>query len=146
MELLSVGKIVKPQGIKGEVKIYPLIDIPAIFNGKHEMFIDKKPVKVKSCSFRQGFAYAMFEEIPDRNTAEKYRNSLVYIDKEELQHCFTEFEPYFGKCKFTGCSHRKELGCLVRQAVEEGIIAPSRYESYLTMYEEASKVNEWERR
>lgn len=69
-----------------------------------------------------------------------------YIDKEELQHCFTEFEPYFGKCKFTGCSHRKELGCLVRQAVEEGVIAPSRYESYLTMYEEASKVNEWERR
>ena len=84
MELLSVGKIVKPQGIKGEVKIYPLIDIPAIFNGKHEMFIDKKPVKVKSCSYRQGFAYAMFDVIPDRNTAEKYRNSLVYIDKEEF--------------------------------------------------------------
>lgn len=84
MELLSVGKIVKPQGIKGEVKIYPLIDIPAIFNGKHEMFIDKKRVTVKSCSYRQGFAYAMFDVIPDRNTAEKYRNSLVYIDKEEF--------------------------------------------------------------
>lgn len=69
-----------------------------------------------------------------------------FIDKEELQHCFTEFEPYFGQCKFTGCSHRKELGCKVRQAVEEGVIAPSRYESYLTLYEEASKVNEWERK
>ena len=69
-----------------------------------------------------------------------------FIDKETLQHCFTEFEPYFGRCKFTGCSHRKELGCQVRQAVEKGVIAPSRYESYLAMYEEASKVNEWERR
>lgn len=84
MELLCVGKIVKPQGIKGEVKIYPLIDIPAIFNGKHEMFIDKKPVKIKSCTYRLGFAYACFDVIPDRNTAEKYRNSLIYIDKEEF--------------------------------------------------------------
>ena len=84
MELLCVGKIVKPQGIKGEVKIFPLIDIPAIFNGKHEMFIDKKPVKTKSCSYRQHFAYACFDIIPDRNTAEKYRNALVYIDKEEF--------------------------------------------------------------
>lgn len=69
-----------------------------------------------------------------------------FIEKEELQHCFTEFKPCFGQCKFTGCSHRKELGCLVRQKVEEGIIAQSRYESYLTLYEEASKVNDWERR
>ena len=84
MELLCVGKIVKPQGIKGEVKIFPLIDIPAIFNGKHEMFIDKKPVKTKSCTYRQNFAYACFDVIPDRNTAEKYRNALVYIDKEEF--------------------------------------------------------------
>lgn len=84
MELLCVGKIVKPQGIKGEVKIFPLIDIPAIFNGKHEMFIDKKPVKTKSCSYRQHFAYACFDIIPDRNTAERYRNALVYIDKEEF--------------------------------------------------------------
>ena len=84
MELLCVGKIIKPQGIKGEVKIFPLVDIPAIFNGKHEFFINKKPVKTKSCTFRLGYAYATFDVIPDRNTAEKYRNSLIYIDKEEF--------------------------------------------------------------
>ena len=84
MELLCVGKIVKPQGIKGEVKIFPLVDIPAIFNGKHEFFINKKPVKTKSCTYRLGFAYATFDIIPDRNTAEKFRNSLIYIDKEEF--------------------------------------------------------------
>lgn len=68
------------------------------------------------------------------------------IDKEELQHCFPEFEPYFGTCKFTGCSHRSELGCKVREALEQGRIAKSRYTSYLTMYEEASKINDWERK
>lgn len=84
MEFLCVGKIVKPQGIKGEVKIYPLVDIPAIFNGKHEFFIDKMPVKTKSCTYRLGFAYATFDIIKDRNTAEKFRNKLIYIDKEEF--------------------------------------------------------------
>lgn len=70
---------------------------------------------------------------------------LCRIPKEELQHVFPEFEPYFGMCRFTGCSHRSEKGCAVRRALEQGSIAPSRYQSYLTMYEEAEQVNEWER-
>ena len=42
MDFVCVGKIIKPQGIKGEVKIQPLIDIPAIFNGKHQLFLEKR--------------------------------------------------------------------------------------------------------
>lgn len=69
---------------------------------------------------------------------------LCRIPKEELQHTFPEFEPYFGSCKFTGCSHRSELGCAVRAAVEDGAITQSRYASYLTMYEQASALKEWQ--
>lgn len=70
---------------------------------------------------------------------------LCRIPKEELQHTFPEFEPYFGQCRFTGCSHRSETGCAVRDAVEEGKISQTRYASYLAMYEEASARKEWER-
>lgn len=70
---------------------------------------------------------------------------LCRIPKEELQHTFPEFEPYFGQCRFTGCSHRSETGCAVRNAVEEGKISKTRYASYLAMYEEASARKEWER-
>lgn len=84
MDFVCVGKIIKPQGIKGEVKIKPLIDIPAIFNGKHALFIEKRPSEHKSASYRLGYAYVMFDEIADRNVAEKYRNKLVYITKEEF--------------------------------------------------------------
>ena len=63
---------------------------------------------------------------------------LCRIPKEELQHTFPEFEPYFGQCRFTGCSHRSEVGCAVRDAVEQGAISKSRYASYLAMYEEAN--------
>lgn len=70
---------------------------------------------------------------------------LCRIPKEDLQHTFPEFEPYFGQCRFTGCSHRSETGCAVRAAVEEGKISKTRYASYLAMYEEASARKEWER-
>ena len=84
MEFVCVGKIIKPQGIKGEVKILPLIDIPAIFNGKHNLYIEHKPSPVKTATFRLGYGYVLFEEIKDRNVAEKYRNKLVYITREDF--------------------------------------------------------------
>ena len=69
-----------------------------------------------------------------------------YIPKDELQHAFPEFEPYFGQCKFTGCAHRGEAGCAVQQALEAGQISPSRYQSYAMMYDEVKDVKEWEMR
>ena len=66
------------------------------------------------------------------------------ILKDQLQHCFREFEPYLDGCRFTGCSHTKEKGCAVLQAVEEGTIAKSRHESYLALYEDAKNIKEWE--
>lgn len=72
-------------------------------------------------------------------------NKVCRIPPEDLQHAFPEFEPYFGQCRFTGCSHRSEKGCAVRAALEEGKLSATRYQSYLTMYEEASQLKEWER-
>ncbi len=67
-----------------------------------------------------------------------------YIPKENLALAFPEFAPYLGKCQFTGCSHRSEKGCAVRQAVEQGLLSKSRYESYLAMYDEVKDIKEWE--
>jgi len=58
---------------------------------------------------------------------------LVHIEKEELYHYFTEIFEVAGDCKFHNCSHNNEPGCKVKQAVEEGQIAWSRYESYLSI-------------
>ena len=68
---------------------------------------------------------------------------LCRIPKDDLQHTFPELGPYFGHCRFTGCSHRSETGCAVREAVEAGTISKTRYASYLAMYEEASARKEW---
>ena len=68
----------------------------------------------------------------------------AYIPKENLQFAFPEVERYFGQCKFTGCSHTVEKGCAVRAALEAGEIDKTRYESYVTLYNEAKEVKEWQ--
>lgn len=66
------------------------------------------------------------------------------ISAGELDNSFREFARFAEKCRFADCAHIKEKDCAVREAAERGEIAKSRYESYLRMYEEASKINDWE--
>lgn len=66
------------------------------------------------------------------------------ILKDNLQYAFGDFAPYLGACQFHDCSHRKEPGCAVRQAAEQGIIEPTRYDSYLRLYEKSSQIKQWE--
>ncbi len=58
------------------------------------------------------------------------------FEKEELKHYFREFEPYEGQCRFNGCDHIHEPGCVIKQKMEEGKIHPIRYKNYLEMYQE----------
>ncbi|MBR1863432.1 MAG: ribosome small subunit-dependent GTPase A [Ruminococcus sp.] len=71
-------------------------------------------------------------------------NRYDIIFKDELAGCFAEFGPFTDKCRFPDCSHTKEKGCAVIEAVRSGQISPSRHESYLRMYEEARDLKEWE--
>ena len=66
------------------------------------------------------------------------------ISPSELAGAFREFRPFLGECEFSDCAHVKEKGCAVKAAVSAGEIAQSRYDSYLRMYDEANKLNDWE--
>lgn len=66
------------------------------------------------------------------------------ILKDDLFECFREFEPYFGQCKFSTCSHINEKGCAVCSAVENGEIQKSRHDSYIQMYNDVKDIKEWE--
>ena len=71
-------------------------------------------------------------------------DQMDVILKENLQYAFPDFGPYIGKCQFHDCSHRKEPGCAVCQAVESGALEATRYDSYLRLYEKASQIKLWE--
>ena len=64
--------------------------------------------------------------------------------KENLQYAFPDFREHLGGCQFHDCTHRKEPGCAVRKALEDGLLEPSRYDSYLRLYENAGQIKQWE--
>ena len=71
-------------------------------------------------------------------------DQMDVILKENLQYAFPDFGPYVGECQFHDCSHRKEPGCAVTEAVAEGRLEKTRYDSYLRLYEKASQIKTWE--
>lgn len=66
------------------------------------------------------------------------------IKKDEIADCFPEFSDYLGLCKFSSCSHTGDKGCKVIEALNEGKINPSRYESYVTLYNEVKNLKDWQ--
>ncbi|NCB33322.1 MAG: ribosome small subunit-dependent GTPase A [Erysipelotrichia bacterium] len=55
------------------------------------------------------------------------------MDVTELAQSVLEFQPYLGKCRFNDCVHQNEPGCMIKQAVEEGLIPKVRYDDYLNV-------------
>ena len=55
------------------------------------------------------------------------------MEKEELTSYFKEIFQFSKDCRFSNCTHTHEPGCAVLKALEEHYIAPSRYQSYLSM-------------
>ena len=58
---------------------------------------------------------------------------LADMKPEEISHYFPEMRELLNKCRFNNCQHINEPGCAVKDAVSDGGIAFSRYESYLSM-------------
>ena len=64
---------------------------------------------------------------------------LIDIDSKELCRYFPEMMRLAPDCRFYNCTHTHEPGCAVQEAVKEGIVAWSRYESYLKILDEDDK-------
>lgn len=63
--------------------------------------------------------------------------------KLRLPEAFPDFAPYLSGCRFSGCSHTKEQGCAVLEALREGKLVRGRHESYLRLYDELKDLKEW---
>ncbi|NWG74447.1 MAG: ribosome small subunit-dependent GTPase A [Rubrivivax sp.] len=64
---------------------------------------------------------------------------LRHLDAQRLPALMPDLREHVGECRFYNCTHREELGCGVRAAVERGEIAPSRYRIYLEILDELTR-------
>lgn len=81
----------------------------------------------------------MFEFMPDSyivDTPGVKGFGTFDMEVEEISHYFVEFFELSKDCRYGNCTHTHEPGCAVLEALERGEIAPSRYQSYLSMLDD----------
>ena len=84
MERLIIAEVLKPQGIRGELKIKTFTDYPEDVKAFKTVYIDDMPYKI--LSFRvgaDGAAYLGLRGIPDRNAAELFRGKKLEGDRQD---------------------------------------------------------------
>ena len=84
MKRLLIGEVLKPQGIRGELKVKAFTDSPEDIKAFGTVYIDNLPYKI--LSFRvggDGAAYIGLRGIPDRNAAELFRGKKLEGNRED---------------------------------------------------------------
>ena len=88
MDLLEVGKIVNTHGLRGEVKVVPWTDCPEVFEDIDFVYVKKKSeyerLDVKGIKYQKNNLIVRFSQITDINMAEKYKNQVIYAEREIL--------------------------------------------------------------
>ncbi|QIU91392.1 small ribosomal subunit biogenesis GTPase RsgA [Yokenella regensburgei] len=65
---------------------------------------------------------------------------LWHLEPEQITRGFVEFHDYLGLCKYRDCKHDTDPGCAIREAVEKGEIAETRFENYHRILEGMADV------
>ena len=84
-EYLQIGEIVRPQGIRGEVKLRAMTSDPGRYARLETVYLlengSYRAVRVLSGRAQQGFAYLKLDGVNDRNQAEALRGRGVFVDR-----------------------------------------------------------------
>jgi 16S rRNA processing protein RimM len=87
--MFIVGKVLKPQGVKGEVKVEIITSFPERFTTLNEVFLKNKDqwnaCRIENVRISGNFAYIKFADINSRDLAEKLRNEYLHIPDDDLK-------------------------------------------------------------
>lgn len=83
-ELITIGIIVAPHGVRGDLRIMPQTDFPDRFLTMDVCYIDGKEYHITSARFHKQFILATFKEVPDRNTAELMARKEIQVRRDDL--------------------------------------------------------------
>ena len=85
---LTVGRIGKPQGIRGEVTVEVRTDVPEIRFADGAVLLtdpaERGPLTVESTRDQNGRLVVAFAGVPDRNAAEALRNTMLLVDAGDV--------------------------------------------------------------
>ena len=82
-ERLVVGTILKPQGIRGELKVKPFTDSAEDFKAFKNLYLDGEKRRVLPVRVGDGTVFLGLSGVPDRNAAELLRGKNLELDRDE---------------------------------------------------------------
>lgn len=81
MKNIVIGKVLKPQGIRGEIKVLPITDDANRFKELRSVFIGEAEYSVNSVSIREDGVFMLVNGVYDRNGAEALRNRMLSVPR-----------------------------------------------------------------
>jgi len=82
---ITIGKIIAPQGVRGEVRVMPLTDFPERFKKlKVALLDDGTSLPVENVRYHQQVVLLKFKGLDDRNAIEHLKNKLIKIERKDL--------------------------------------------------------------
>ena len=84
MDIIKLGKITAPQGIRGEVRVYPYTDRPTRFSEIEAVLLQGRRRRIENARYMKNMAVLKLEGIDDRNAAEAVRNQELLLAREDL--------------------------------------------------------------
>ncbi len=81
-----VGKLRKPHGIRGEVRMSVLTDFPELISSGKMVYVGERhqSYTVSAIRWHGGDLLVSFKELPDRTAVEIFRNVMVYMKSEDM--------------------------------------------------------------
>ena len=104
-EYLRIGWILRPQGVKGELKVQPLTDDPGRFRRLEKVWVETdgqyQPHTPRGVSVRADGVYLTLEGIESRNAAEALRGRYLCVDRA---HAVKLPKGRYFVCDLLGCA------------------------------------------
>lgn len=82
---IEIGKVLKAQGIRGELKLGCSVDSADMLTKVKTMYIDGRTYEVSHFRGNGNFCFVTLDGVATRNDAEELRNKVVYADKEQVK-------------------------------------------------------------
>lgn len=85
---VKVGLIVNTQGLKGDIRVYPLTDYKERFQELKEVYINpSNPIElnIEKVRYKKNLVILKFKNLDSINDVEKYKDQYLYISEKELR-------------------------------------------------------------
>ena len=89
--MIKIAKVLKPHGLKGEIKIDCFIKDVSFWKKLGHVFIDGSKFNIKHVRFYKDFGYLILDNVSSITNAEKFRNKTLEVEREQIENKENEY-------------------------------------------------------